>query len=42
MVVQNAGLNPLKTIELPRFVNNEKSETLFQTADYIEIEEVNR
>ena len=41
-VVQNAGLNRLKTIKLPRFLNNQKSETLFQTADYLEIEEVSR
>ena len=41
-VVQNAGLNRLKTIKPPRFLNNKKSETLFQTADYLEIEEVSR
>ena len=32
----------LKTIKLPRFLNNQKSETLFQTSDYFEIEEVSR
>ena len=38
----NAGLNRLKTNKLPRFLNNQKSETLFQTSDYFEIEEVSR